>query len=65
MIFKDKTILVTGGTGSMGGKLVHRVFANELGTQKKVVVFSRAEAPSRKTLQRGSFSGVRLIQPME
>ena len=44
MIFKDKTILVTGGTGSMGGTLVRRVLANELGTPKKVIVFSRDEA---------------------
>jgi FlaA1/EpsC-like NDP-sugar epimerase len=44
MILKDKTILVTGGTGSMGSTLVRRVLANELGTPKKVIVFSRDEA---------------------
>ncbi len=44
MIFQGKTILVTGGTGSMGGTLVRRVLANELGTPKKVIVFSRDEA---------------------
>jgi FlaA1/EpsC-like NDP-sugar epimerase len=44
MIFKNKTILVTGGTGSMGSTLVRRVLANELGTPKKVIVFSRDEA---------------------
>ena len=44
MIFKDKTILVTGGTGSMGKKLVHRLLAGELGTPKKVIVLSRDEA---------------------
>lgn len=44
MIFQDKTILVTGGTGSMGRTLVHRILANELGTPKKVIVFSRDEA---------------------
>jgi FlaA1/EpsC-like NDP-sugar epimerase len=44
MIFQDKTILVTGGTGSMGGTLVRRVLGNELGTPKKVIVFSRDEA---------------------
>ena len=38
MIFTDKTILVTGGTGSMGKKLVHRLLAGELGTPKKVIV---------------------------
>jgi UDP-glucose 4-epimerase len=44
MIFKDRTILVTGGTGSMGSTLVRRVLANELGAPKKVIVFSRDEA---------------------
>ena len=44
MIFMDKTILVTGGTGSMGKKLVHRLLAGELGTPKKVIVLSRDEA---------------------
>jgi UDP-glucose 4-epimerase len=44
MIFKNKTILVTGGTGSMGSTLVRRVLGNELGTPKKVIVFSRDEA---------------------
>ena len=44
MIFKDKTILVTGGTGSMGKKLVHRLLTGELGIPKKVIVLSRDEA---------------------
>ncbi len=44
MIFKDKTILVTGGTGSMGKKLVHRLLSGELGTPRKVIVLSRDEA---------------------
>ncbi|OQW62915.1 MAG: polysaccharide biosynthesis protein [Nitrospira sp. ST-bin4] len=43
-MFKDKTVLVTGGTGSMGKKLVHRLLAGELGTPKKVIVLSRDEA---------------------
>ncbi len=43
-MFKDRTILVTGGTGSMGGTLVRRVLSGELGTPKKVIVFSRDEA---------------------
>jgi FlaA1/EpsC-like NDP-sugar epimerase len=44
MIFKDKTILVTGGTGSMGKKLVHRLLTGEQGIPKKVIVLSRDEA---------------------
>jgi UDP-glucose 4-epimerase len=44
MILKNKTILVTGGTGSMGKTFVHRVLSGELGLPKKVIVFSRDEA---------------------
>jgi UDP-glucose 4-epimerase len=44
MIFKDKTILVTGGTGSMGKTFVRRVLGGELGTPRKVIVLSRDEA---------------------
>ncbi len=44
MIFENKQILVTGGTGSMGKTFVHRVLSGELGTPKKVIVFSRDEA---------------------
>jgi UDP-glucose 4-epimerase len=44
MIFQDKTILVTGGTGSMGKTLVRRVLTGELGLPRKVIVLSRDEA---------------------
>jgi len=44
MIFEGKTVLVTGGTGSMGKTLVRRVLTGEQGTPKKVIVFSRDEA---------------------
>lgn len=44
MILKDKTVLVTGGTGSMGKTFVRRALAGELGTPKKVIVLSRDEA---------------------
>ncbi|MDX8401443.1 MAG: polysaccharide biosynthesis protein [Mariprofundaceae bacterium] len=44
MILQGKTILVTGGTGSMGKVLVRRLLAGELGEPKKVVVLSRDEA---------------------
>jgi UDP-glucose 4-epimerase len=43
-MFQGKRILVTGGTGSMGKTFVHRVLSGELGTPKKVIVFSRDEA---------------------
>lgn len=44
MILQDKTILVTGGTGSMGKTLVRRVLTGELGLPRKVIVLSRDEA---------------------
>ena len=44
MILKNKIILVTGGTGSMGKTFVRRVLTGELGTPRKVIVFSRDEA---------------------
>ncbi|MDD5492759.1 MAG: polysaccharide biosynthesis protein [bacterium] len=44
MIFKGKTILVTGGTGSLGKVFVRRVLSGEQGLPKKVIVFSRDEA---------------------
>lgn len=44
MLFENKKILVTGGTGSMGKTFVRRVLSGKLGTPKKVIVFSRDEA---------------------
>ena len=35
MIFKNKTILVTGGTGSLGQRLIERILTNEMGQPKK------------------------------
>lgn len=40
----DKTILITGGTGSMGRRLVSRIVSGEQGVPRKVIVFSRDEA---------------------
>ncbi len=44
MIFEDKKILITGGTGSLGKQLVSRILTCEKGTPAKVIVFSRDEA---------------------
>jgi FlaA1/EpsC-like NDP-sugar epimerase len=44
MIFQDKTILVTGGTGSMGKTFIRRVLSGEQGTPRKIIVLSRDEA---------------------
>ena len=44
MKFLDqKTIVVTGGTGSMGKTFVRRVLSGEMGTPKKIIVMSRDE----------------------
>jgi FlaA1/EpsC-like NDP-sugar epimerase len=40
----EKTILVTGGTGSLGKVLVKRLLTSELGVPRKIIVFSRDEA---------------------
>ncbi len=44
MIFNEKTIVVIGGTGSLGKVLVRRVLSGQLGTPKKIIVMSRDEA---------------------
>lgn len=44
MILEGKSVLVTGGTGSMGKNFVRRVLAGEMGTPRKVIVLSRDEA---------------------
>ena len=44
MYFQGKTILVTGGTGSMGKTFVKRVLSGELGVPKKLIVMSRDES---------------------
>lgn len=40
----DKTIVITGGTGSLGKVLVRRLLSGELGQPKKIIIFSRDEA---------------------
>ena len=43
MIFQDKTVLITGGTGSLGKDLVRHIMTGKLGKPRQVVVFSRDE----------------------
>lgn len=43
-LFKDKVVVVTGGTGSIGKVLVKRLLNSEDDLPKKVIVFSRDEA---------------------
>lgn len=44
MILEGKSIVVTGGTGSLGKTLIRRLLRGELGRPSKVIVFSRDEA---------------------
>lgn len=44
MILDGKRILVTGGTGSLGQRLVRRLLTGEMGRPAKITVFSRDEA---------------------
>ena len=43
-LLQGKRILVTGGTGSLGKVLIHRILSGEHGTPRQIVVFSRDEA---------------------
>ncbi len=43
MIFQDKTILITGGTGSLGKNLVRNIMTGKYGKPKQVIIFSRDE----------------------
>ncbi len=43
MILEDKVVVVTGGTGSLGHVLTHRLLSGEKGTPEKVILFSRGE----------------------
>jgi len=43
-IFDKKTILITGGTGSLGQVLTKRLLSGKHGVPKKIIIFSRDEA---------------------
>ena len=43
MIFQDKVVLITGGTGSLGRNLVRSIMTGKLGNPRQVIVFSRDE----------------------
>jgi FlaA1/EpsC-like NDP-sugar epimerase len=43
MIFQDKSVLVTGGTGSLGKSLVRAIMTGKFGKPSQLVVFSRDE----------------------
>jgi len=44
MLLDGKCVLITGGTGSLGKALTKRILTKELGTPRKILIFSRDEA---------------------
>jgi len=44
MMFDNKVIVITGGTGSLGKVLTRRLLEKEFGSPKKIIIFSRDEA---------------------
>lgn len=44
LVFKDKVVVITGGTGSLGKVLTRRLLATVSNQPRKVIVFSRDEA---------------------
>lgn len=44
MILDGKRVLITGGTGSLGKTIVHRLLNGEMGQPESITVFSRDEA---------------------
>lgn len=44
MLFENKVVVVTGGTGSLGKVLTKRILTGSHGTPKKIIIFSRDEA---------------------
>jgi FlaA1/EpsC-like NDP-sugar epimerase len=43
MIFQDKSVLITGGTGSLGKSLVRSIMTGKFGKPRQLIVFSRDE----------------------
>jgi FlaA1/EpsC-like NDP-sugar epimerase len=43
MIFDKKTVLITGGTGTLGKELTRQIMTRKHGTPNKIIIFSRDE----------------------
>lgn len=50
-MLKNKTVLITGGTGSLGKVLTRRILSGEIGIPKKIIIFSRDEAKQHQMRQ--------------
>jgi len=56
-VFKDKAILITGGTGSLGKTLTRELLAGTYGLPRKIVIFSRDEA--KQHFMRVAYSAIK------
>ncbi len=43
-LFENKVVVVTGGTGSLGKVLTRRLLSGQMGSPKRIIIFSRDEA---------------------
>jgi len=44
VLLDGRRVLITGGTGSLGRKVVHRILGGSVGKPRAITVFSRDEA---------------------
>jgi FlaA1/EpsC-like NDP-sugar epimerase len=44
ILFANRTVVMTGGTASLGKVLTRRLLSGEAGLPKKIIIFSRDEA---------------------
>lgn len=58
MLLDDKRILITGGTGSLGHALVHRLLNGDVGCPCRITVFSRDE--TKQDLMHQEYTDARL-----
>ncbi len=56
-IFRDKTVLITGGTGSLGKTLTRTLLCGDYGLPRKIIIFSRDEA--KQHYMRVSYSALK------
>ena len=59
-MFNNKTILITGGTGSFGHKFATRLLAEY--NPKKIIIFSRDELKQYEMAQRPEFKGQKSLR---